>query len=491
MSSKIMIGWASRDVTPDRPVNLCGQFHMRITDKVRDPVIVTSLALSDDREDVRSSFIWVACDTVSIADELYRLSRERLKERLPDFPPENLILNATHTHTAPDHRLDGWHYVPEGAMTQAEYLAFFAGRIAEAAEESWRKRKPGYLGWGIGYAPIGHGRRAIYFDDLSKRPDFKEIPGMKTERNARMYGDTSDDKFDCIEGYADHSAHFLFAFDENKRLSGAVVNVACPAQETESLNEISADFWHETRTEIRKRHGENLFVLPQCSAAGNLSPHLMFNKKACQRMLELRGISSRQAIAERISAAFDETLSWASKDLHSSVEMAHVVRKMQLPRRKISEQEYLKVKGWLKQLEGMTPIPGDYLGSESVIYARKKRCQAIIDRYEKHDSLGGYEMELHVLRLGDIAFATNSFELFTDFGIRIQARSPALQTFVVQHVGKGTYLPTRLAQQGESYSACMFCNQVGPEAGDMIVEETLRIIKDLWSSSPGQNPQGG
>lgn len=91
-------------------------------------------------------------------------------------------------------------------------------------------------------------------------------------------------------------------------------------------------------------------------------------------------------------------------------------------------------------------------------------------------------MELHVIRLGDIAFASNSFELFSDYGIRIQARSAATQTFVVQLCAGGSpsYLPTKLAQKGESYSACLYCNEVGPEGGDVLVEETLRLINSTW-----------
>ena len=49
MSGKsILVGWSSRDVTPDKPVNLRGQFHMRIASTVKDPVTVTALALSKD-----------------------------------------------------------------------------------------------------------------------------------------------------------------------------------------------------------------------------------------------------------------------------------------------------------------------------------------------------------------------------------------------------------------------------------------------------------
>ncbi|MFA6569478.1 MAG: hypothetical protein WCS96_14805 [Victivallales bacterium] len=486
MSGKsILIGWSSRDVTPDKPVNLRGQFHMRITSTVKDPVTVTALAISTEGgNDAESSFIWVSCDTVGIPDSVLAMSRKKLGKIAKDFPVQNLILNATHTHTAP--APDGGLHppVPEGVMKPGEYAEFFSDKVAEAAAESWNRRKHGFIAWGMGYAQIGHGRRAVYFDDLSKRPDSCELPGMKTEKNARMYGNTCDDEFDCIEGYADHSTHFLFTFDGSKKLTGAVINIACTAQETEGLEEISADFWHETRTALRKQYGEKLFVLPQSSAAGGLSPHLMFNKKARQRMLELKGISSRQEIANRIKAAFDDVFPWASKDMKDNVEVRHLSETIGLPRRMITEEEYLKVKKGLSELEKIPPSKAKdadaRLREDSVVFARKSRCRRILQRYEEQKTDKNLEMELHVIRLGDIVFATNAFELFTDYGIRMQARSPATQTFVVQLCGKGGYLPTRLAEKGESYSACIYCNEVGYEGGDVLVEETVKRINTMW-----------
>ena len=47
-----------------------------------------------------------------------------------------------------------------------------------------------------------------------------------------------------------------------------------------------------------------------------------------------------------------------------------------------------------------------------------------------------------MIRLGDVAIATNVFELFTEFGIQIKARSRALQTFIIQLSGPGSYVPT-------------------------------------------------
>ena len=56
--------------------------------------------------------------------------------------------------------------------------------------------------------------------------------------------------------------------------------------------------------------------------------------------------------------------------------------------------------------------------------------ERVVQRFEsqKTNPKPTYEMEMHVLRIGDAVVCTNPFELFTDYGIQIKARSPAVQT---------------------------------------------------------------
>ncbi len=96
-------------------------------------------------------------------------------------------------------------------------------------------------------------------------------------------------------------------------------------------------------------------------------------------------------------------------------------------------------------------------------------------------------MELHAIRLGDIAIATNPFELFTDYGVRIKARCPALQTFVIQLAGPGSYLPSERAVRGGSYSAIVESNLVGPEGGQVLVDKTIESLTALWSKKINRN----
>ena len=95
----ISIGWASRDVTPPKPVSLQGG-GQRISKYVKDSLTVTALALAfGDRADGYAVF--VSCDRLSIPPAILDRCREQVSKRLPGWDANKLILNATHSHTAP------------------------------------------------------------------------------------------------------------------------------------------------------------------------------------------------------------------------------------------------------------------------------------------------------------------------------------------------------------------------------------------------------
>jgi len=108
--------------------------------------------------------------------------------------------------------------------------------------------------------------------------------------------------------------------------------------------------------------------------------------------------------------------------------------------------------------------------------------QGVVERYEaqKAGAERPFTMELHALRLGDVAIATNPFELYTDYGVQMKARSPAVQTFIIQLTGSGGYLPTQRAVGGGGYGAVIQSSRVGPEGGQVLVERTLDAINAMW-----------
>ena len=459
----MQVGWASADVTPPRPVLLRGQFYVRVSERVNDPLTATALALegADANGDLGQA-IMVSCDHAGMPRALQDDLRARVGPRLPDFDVGRLFVNCTHTHTAPEVVEGRYPEQPPEVMTPTQCAAFLAERMADAAVEAWKGRSPGGVAWAFGQAVVGHNRRAVYFGG-----------------SAKMYGNTDDERFECIEGYEDHSLNVLFLWDRRQRLTGMVLNLACPSQVTENARYVSADFWHEARTEIRKRHGPDLFILPQCAPAGDQSPHFLVYQKEEAYMRERLGLTEREVIGRKIADAVDAVLPAARADVRTDPLLRHVVRTVHLPLRTVTEEEAASARAECERLEARDPAPEKDASHKFVMLGRSRN---VIRRYEQQKTQTHYPMELHALRLGEVAIATNPFELFLDFGIRIKARSRALQTFLVQLAcDTAGYLPTERAVRAKSYGAEVASNLVGPKGGQVLVDATVAEIAGLWT----------
>ena len=107
--------------------------------------------------------------------------------------------------------------------------------------------------------------------------------------------------------------------------------------------------------------------------------------------------------------------------------------------------------------------------------------QGVVLRYRQQQEEQTVQVRSHVVRIGDAALATNPFELFHAYGLRMKARTPARPLMVVQlSNGLGGYLPTQAAIEGGSYSSKAASTQCGPEGGDRLVEETVRAVCGLF-----------
>jgi hypothetical protein len=455
-AAELWIGAVTVDITPDQPVALDGQRQVRISDTPATPIEAVVLALeARDGEQVLDQAIVVTCDLVAIRRGILHKVRENLGDRLPDFDSMKLLLNATHTHTAPVTE-QGKYSLPEsGIMQPSEYADWMTTQVAEGVVAAWNQRQPGLVAWGQSQAVIAQNRRPYFADGA-----------------AVMYGNTNSPDFRGIEAYEDHNMEFLYFWDQNQTLIATVVNVPCPAQEIGGSSQIHADFWDPVRQQLKERHGQQLHVLGWIGAAGDVTSRLAYGRPADERMRKLRGdISRLDEIARRIVGAWEEAYEGAKNDIRTDVVFRHVVREIELPYRQVTQAE---MESALSESMKYADDPAQQWN-----YRWNKR---VVDRFEAQQSgqQPPYLMELHALRLGDVAIATNEFELYTDFGVQIKARSPAIQTFVVQLAGPGTYLPTERAVSHGGYGAVIQSSQIGPDGGQVLVDRTIEALKEMW-----------
>ncbi len=468
--SELLVGASTADITPPLPVALDGQFRLRIARTAETPLTANALVLQvQDEKGPGDCAVFVSCDVLYIPNDVLKLVRQELQKRVPELDPKKVVLNGTHTHTAPVLVLDKYP-IPTDGVTQVEsYRQLFAERVAQAVADAWKKRAVGRVSWGLSHAVVGYNRRAVYADGT-----------------ARMYGRTDVASFRHLEGYEDHDVDCLFVWNAEGKLLAVAVNVACPAQEVESRSAVNADFWHPVRERLRQRFGKQLVVLGWAGAAGDQSPHLMYRRAAEERMRKLRGLTRLEEIARRIVRAVEDAYEVVRNDQHTSVVLRHHVETLRLPSRRVTKAEYDEAKAACAKLAAkMEKDPK----ARAALLRRFKWYELTVQRYERQqrEASPTYEMELHVVRVGDAAVCTNSFELFTDYGIRIKARSPAVQTFLIQLAGPGTYLPTARAVKGGGYSAVVHSSLVGPEGGQRLVDRTVEVLQTLWAA-PAKKP---
>lgn len=495
-------GWAERNITPEKKISLAGQFAERISQYVEKPLTVTAFVADSGKEQM----ILVSADLCAIGWNVVEDVRARIKTRNSEIDPMKIVVSAIHTHTGPVYQrtsriqsegapIFGWRKMLENEFlkdkkyvekenisnndeiaTEEEIYELIVGQIVDAILAAWEDRKVGGFVNAFGRAAVGMCRRAGYSDGT-----------------AQMWGDTNRAVFTELEGGNDSGIELMYVFDEADKLTGIIANVACPAQCVQHRLFVSPDFWGETKMLLRQRFGEDIYLLALCSAAGdqcpvdlvrwvepesdvndpNLTRTTPLKRKADPSMFDLAGMrKAGKRIAREIIDIYEEGLDEKQTD----ITFEHIVSDYQLPLRRATLAEELAAKKGIK--EYLAEKEGDIDYND---VARMQINLGVLQRMRLQETVDTVETEVHVIRLGTVAIATNPFELFLDYGNQIRARSLAEQTFLIQLAnGAEGYLPTEKAEKGGHYSAFISSGKCGHVGGDQLVRQTLEDIRTLF-----------
>lgn len=498
--SKVKIGWAEESIVPEKKVDLAGQFFERISEYVESEITVTALAVEGDGDQM----ILVSADLVSINPYVLGLAREKLANLSPDIDVKKLIVCATHTHTSmrtATSKASGKVFVSQAtrilneflpadkqytqlvktddsAITPIEAAEFVSEKIAIAAKRAWDEREESFFANEFGRAAVGMCRRVSYDDGTAK-----------------MWGDTNTANFVSMEGGNDSGIELLYIFDQNKKLTGIVANIACPAQILEQRSFISADYWGRAKANLREKFGKDIFLLALGGAGGDQCPRdlirwvdpetpiddpqvkrpNLIKRKADPSMYDISGCNRvGKRISNEIASVFEEI-----EELQDEAVFQHKVLNLNLPLRKVTMTEYEHA---IREIQDYVEKNKDKEVFNYEDTAKMYVYVGVIQRYREQQMKEVYPIESHIVRLGNIAIATNPFELFLDYGNRMKARSYAEQTFIVQLCcGASGYLPTEKAEKAGHYSAYVSSGNVGHEGGDLLVRETIHEINCMFT----------
>ncbi len=476
-------GWSTIDITPDRPIFLAGQLYPRVSQYVQDPITATAFAFSSGPE----QGLMLSADMVSVPGPVLARLKDSLAG-LDGLRPESISFSVTHTHNSSTFGKESYWQrtsdlfgadlmpefaVPPDILTGQEAEDFLYERIFQLARSAWLGRKKAGLSSAHEYAAIGFNRRPVFEKDGGEE--------------SIMYGDASRPDFIRFEGTVDHAADLLYVWDEKGSLTGLVVIIPCPSQVYELHQMVTADYWASTRRQLKERFGP-IFILPLCGAAGDQNPlDLVTFSKDNQKTLPIWAGQTREvernfdlsAWCDKIGARITGAASLGYEDACSRINyfppVKHLVRQISLPLRQVSAADNEAALARIAEVKAA----GQRLSIAELV--RLFETLGIIKRYQEQQESSSYSFTSHILRLGQLALATNPFELFCEFGLRLKAQSPARQTAVVQLTdGSGGYLPTHAALAGGSYSSKPASTACGPESGDRYVEISLAALTELF-----------
>ncbi|MBQ6353189.1 MAG: hypothetical protein IJJ28_07975 [Lentisphaeria bacterium] len=470
-AAPLKIGWAMNDISTDEPVYLSGTFHARVSKGVRDPLKVTALAIDNGEDCV----VFVSLDLIHTMPWGVKIARDIIAKTVPDLPPEKILFNATHTHTG----VNEWR--GDKAMLE-RYHNFLGSQIAKTVTEAWNSRKPGKIAYGYDLVVTAFNRRIVYFTRQ------KGSVGMNPGGCARLHGNTNTPDFSHVEGGGDPFVNYLFTYDLNDKLTGAIMNVPYTAQCSIADVHLSSDTWHDVRQLMAKRH-PGIFILPQVAAAGEATFEQPYYKAAERRRnrlifgrtkMDYPGEFPRKVIADRMLTSFDRALAWAQKEKFSDLPIKHVTKTLHLTRHRPNDELCAEARKGIEEIKALRKDPKTSPRMRTSLGMRESKCRQVLAMRKNWDKDPKYPMEFHALRIGDIGFVSEQFELYFEFGQRIAARSPFVQTFVIQlSVGGGGYLATERAEKNGGYGTGPLIGPVAPKGGQEFVEAAVAELKAL------------
>lgn len=202
----------------------------------------------------------------------------------------------------------------------------------------------------------------------------------------------------------------------------------------------------------------------------------------------------RAEIAQKIADAISDIVPFAEQEIDWNPVFAHAAETLDLPRRLISEKDVEEALETARPFKEKFENLMDEIDKNPAIrqqprwyteitraYRQMERGNRVRKRFELQQSHSGIPIEVHAIRIGDVVFATNPFELYLDYAVRMRELSKAMQTFLIQKSGcNGTYLPSKRSVAHKGYGSVPASTDIGPEGGEKLVAWTVDAVNRMF-----------
>jgi len=397
MNTKLKVGFGRIVCLPDDPiVHIAGNDAKtdRNTDGIRDELAVTCIALSKGGK----TWLIYTCDTVTI-NEFY-VSIKEMVTAATGVPGEHIVLNATHTHSAPTlkHDLPG----------RDAYLAKFRVACVEAAEAAIADLWDADLSYGSAKTENLVFIRHYWMNDGTS---FGNGHGS-TESGFKSHMYDADPECQVLK----------FAREGKKDV--VLFNLPCHAticSGKELKTKLSADFPYYARTYV-EQHTESLCAY-FIAAGGDSIPRSHMG--LCPYSKDPAGYGA--ALGEFVLSALKNMTAAEGDEIFLYGEI-YTAKRM---REGVEDEVRL---AHAKEVVALRTQFGSYRAPEVVAKVKEYgfhtnfEASGLVTRSKAPES-GSFP--IHAMVIGNVGIAFFPGELFSTFGKQLKANSPMACTFVV------------------------------------------------------------
>ena len=426
----LKIGISKKDVTPAIGTALFGYIPDFFSTSVHDRLNVTVLYIGQSEVKV----LIVSADNGEISTVLTDRIREKLSAD-SGIPRENIIVAATHTHSAPNlSGMKGW-----GDVDGNYYENVFLPAVRNAVEEAIVSSVPAAFGVSAADSYVGINRRQILENGeiaLGQNPHGEFDPKMTV---------------------------IAFRTPDGRPLAN-IVHYGCHGTASGCNPAISRDWMGIMCDRLEKESGAVTMFLN--GAEGDVGPRLSNGMTTgdLSYMEELGGIAAADAV--RIWKSIREYRDGATAGL--------LTDEMSIPYRPLPERSVVE-----KELE-------KYINPESMVNIERgeyEHLMEIKDVYDRHLPVPeNYTFTQSIVTLGLVAFVPFPFEMFSGITLRLREHSPFAYTLSLSNCnGSNGYLPTldqicRGGYEVRSFMAGKTFTLVD-NAEQHFIDENLRLLR--------------
>ncbi len=399
-----LAGAARVDITPrELPVTVSGSFLQRTADAVRDPLHARAFVFDDGMSRVAICIVDTLFMPRDLLDQAKRLASNRTGIR-----KKNMLVSATHTHTAPS--VAG----ALGTGVDEKYREFLPPKIAEAIQRANERLEPARIGWTAVDAPDHtHCRRWILRPDKIQQDVF----GRRTVR-ANMHPGYQNPEFTGPAGPADTELSLLSVQSRHGRPLAVLANYS---MHFFGSFQVSADYFGRFSKRFTELIGA-ADLTPEFVAAMSqgTSGDLHWNDYSAPRESITLDRYSKE-LAQLAAEAYKgiDYQDWCSLDM--------LERRLTLRRRVPDPARLSWAREMVEEMQGRKPK------NRPEVYALEQLC---LHKDQQR------ELKLQVLRIGSLGIAAIPCEVYGITGLKIKAQSPLEHTFNIELAnGSEGYIP--------------------------------------------------